>query len=204
VRIQGHPCGCDVAPVILIKQKGNSPNIPVTGHRLPSPNNSTSPPYREGQPCTPSFLCSSMDPGRPRVARFANPATGEVIGSVAHADEGDPDRALEAAEKAFRAWRKVSADLVRRRADAIARLMTLRHGKPRSATNSVSTIAAPIKNIVLVHGAWVNRSGWKPVFAIFVRDGHRASVAEPPLTSFSDDVAGAKRVIATQDGPTIH
>ncbi|MGA8401705.1 MAG: NAD-dependent succinate-semialdehyde dehydrogenase [Stellaceae bacterium] len=70
-----------------------------------------------------------------------NPATGEPIGTVAHADKADLDRALEAADKGFRAWRKVSAfdrskvmrkaaDLLRSRVDAIAPLLTLEQGKP--------------------------------------------------------------------------
>ncbi len=70
-----------------------------------------------------------------------NPATGEPIGTVAHADKSDLDRALEAADKGFRQWRKVSAfdrskimrkaaDLLRARADAIAPLLTLEQGKP--------------------------------------------------------------------------
>src|ERR1700742_5094801 len=70
-----------------------------------------------------------------------NPATGEPIGTVAHADKSDLDRALEAAEKGFKAWKKVSAfdrskgmrkaaDLLRSRADAIAPLLTLEQGKP--------------------------------------------------------------------------
>jgi len=70
-----------------------------------------------------------------------NPATGETIGTVAHADRSDLDRALAAAERGFRAWRRVSAfdrykllrkagDLIRERADDIARLMTLEQGKP--------------------------------------------------------------------------
>jgi pimeloyl-ACP methyl ester carboxylesterase len=63
--------------------------------------------------------------------------------------------------------------------------------------------AEPVKNIVLVHGAWVNGSGWKPVFEILVNHGYHVSVAEHPLTSFSDDVTAVKRVLAMQDGPTI-
>jgi succinate-semialdehyde dehydrogenase/glutarate-semialdehyde dehydrogenase len=70
-----------------------------------------------------------------------NPATGEPIGTVAHAEKADLDRALEAADKGFRQWRKVSAfdrakimrkaaDLLRERADAIAPLLTLEQGKP--------------------------------------------------------------------------
>src|SRR5580693_6142555 len=70
-----------------------------------------------------------------------NPATGDSIGSVAHADKSDLDRALEAADKGFRQWRRVSAfdrsklmrkaaDLLRERADKIAPLLTMEQGKP--------------------------------------------------------------------------
>jgi pimeloyl-ACP methyl ester carboxylesterase len=63
--------------------------------------------------------------------------------------------------------------------------------------------ATPVKNIVLVHGAWVNGSGWKPVYDILVKDGYHVAVAEHPLTSFSDDVTAVKRVVDMQDGPVI-
>jgi hypothetical protein len=46
---------------------------------------------------------------------------------------------------------------------------------------TVPAIAEPVKNIVLVHGAWVNGSGWKPVFEILVKDGYHVSVAEHPF-----------------------
>src|SRR5262250_785767 len=70
-----------------------------------------------------------------------NPASGDVIGTVAHAQRSDLDRALEAADKGFRTWRKVSAfdrskimrkaaNLLRERVDAIAPLLTLEQGKP--------------------------------------------------------------------------
>lgn len=63
--------------------------------------------------------------------------------------------------------------------------------------------ATPVHNIVLVHGAWVNGSGWKPVYDVLVKDGYHVAIAEHPLTSFSDDVAAVKRILAMQDGPTI-
>lgn len=63
--------------------------------------------------------------------------------------------------------------------------------------------ATPVHNIVLVHGAWVNGSGWKPVYDILVKDGYHVSIAEHPLTSFNDDVTAVKRILAMQDGPTI-
>jgi succinate-semialdehyde dehydrogenase/glutarate-semialdehyde dehydrogenase len=76
-----------------------------------------------------------------RTIPVVNPATGEPIGTVAHADKSDLDRALEAADKGFRTWRKVSAfdrskvmrkaaNLLRERVEAIARLLTLEQGKP--------------------------------------------------------------------------
>jgi pimeloyl-ACP methyl ester carboxylesterase len=63
--------------------------------------------------------------------------------------------------------------------------------------------ATPVHNIVLVHGAWVNGSGWKPVYDILVRNGYHVSVAEHPLTSFDEDVNAVKRIVDMQDGPTI-
>ncbi|WP_378941805.1 NAD-dependent succinate-semialdehyde dehydrogenase [Mesorhizobium sp. ANAO-SY3R2] len=70
-----------------------------------------------------------------------NPATNEVIGKVASAGKADLDRALAAAERGFKVWRKVSpferskvlrraADLMRERADKIAELLTIEQGKP--------------------------------------------------------------------------
>jgi pimeloyl-ACP methyl ester carboxylesterase len=63
--------------------------------------------------------------------------------------------------------------------------------------------AAPVRNIVLVHGAWVSGAGWKPVYDILVKDGYHVSVAQHPLTSVSDDVSAVNRVLAMQHGPTI-
>lgn len=63
--------------------------------------------------------------------------------------------------------------------------------------------ATNVENIVLVHGAWVNGNGWKPVYDILKKDGYHVSIAEHPLTSFNDDVTAVKRVVAMQNGPTI-
>lgn len=62
---------------------------------------------------------------------------------------------------------------------------------------------APIRNIVLVHGAWLDGSGWRPVYDILTKDGYHVTMVQEPLTSLDDDVAAAKRVIDMQDGPTI-
>jgi pimeloyl-ACP methyl ester carboxylesterase len=63
--------------------------------------------------------------------------------------------------------------------------------------------AAPVHNIVLVHGAFVTGAGWKPVYDILVKDGYHVSVAQHPLTSVEADVAAVDRVLQMQDGPAI-
>jgi pimeloyl-ACP methyl ester carboxylesterase len=60
-----------------------------------------------------------------------------------------------------------------------------------------------IRNVVLVHGAWADGSGWKGVYNILVKDGYNVSIVQEPETSFTDDVAATKRVLAQQDGPCI-
>src|SRR5580704_2914183 len=61
----------------------------------------------------------------------------------------------------------------------------------------------PIRNIVLVHGAWADGSGWKSVYDILVKEGFNVSIVQEPETSFKEDVAATKRVLALQDGPCI-
>lgn len=68
---------------------------------------------------------------------------------------------------------------------------------------AASALAAPVKNIVLVHGAWVDGSGWKPVYEILVRDGYNVTMVQEPETSFEADVTAAKRVLEHQTGPCI-
>jgi pimeloyl-ACP methyl ester carboxylesterase len=60
-----------------------------------------------------------------------------------------------------------------------------------------------IKNIVLVHGAFADGSGWRPVYDRLTARGYRVSIVQNPLTSFEDDVAATRRVLARQDGPSI-
>jgi succinate-semialdehyde dehydrogenase / glutarate-semialdehyde dehydrogenase len=84
-----------------------------------------------------------------------NPATEEVVGQVADATKADLDQALAAAEKGFRRWRKTSAfersklmrkaaELVRQRADDIARLMTIEQGKPLAEAKGETLAAADV------------------------------------------------------------
>jgi pimeloyl-ACP methyl ester carboxylesterase len=60
-----------------------------------------------------------------------------------------------------------------------------------------------VRNIVLVHGAWADGSGWKSVYDILVKDGYNVSIVQEPETSFKEDVAATKRALALQDGPCI-
>jgi pimeloyl-ACP methyl ester carboxylesterase len=60
-----------------------------------------------------------------------------------------------------------------------------------------------VRNIVLVHGAWADGSGWKGVYDILVKDGYNVSIVQEPETSFQDDVTAVKRILALQDGPSI-
>lgn len=63
--------------------------------------------------------------------------------------------------------------------------------------------AEPLKNIVLVHGAWVDASGWKPVADILTAQGFAVTMVQEPETSFANDVAATKRVLDLQNGPTL-
>jgi pimeloyl-ACP methyl ester carboxylesterase len=70
----------------------------------------------------------------------------------------------------------------------------------------VTTVQAQtsgVKNIVLVHGAWADGSGWRGTYDILVKDGYRVSIVQEPETSFKEDVAATKRVLAQQDGKCI-
>ena len=67
----------------------------------------------------------------------------------------------------------------------------------------MSTTAEGITNVVLVHGAFADGSGWRGVYDNLTARGYRVSIVQNPLTSFEDDVAATKRVLDQQDGPAI-
>jgi pimeloyl-ACP methyl ester carboxylesterase len=81
------------------------------------------------------------------------------------------------------------------------------------AAASDSTLAAPggsagkqgkpARNVVLVHGGFVDGSGWEGVYKILKNKGYQVSIVQHPTISLEGDVAMTKRVLATQDGPTI-
>ena len=63
--------------------------------------------------------------------------------------------------------------------------------------------AQTVKNVVLVHGGFVDGSGWQKVYKILKKDGFNVSIVQNPTTSLADDVATTKRVLAQQDGPVV-
>ena len=67
-----------------------------------------------------------------------------------------------------------------------------------AASPAIEARSAPIgtvKNIVLVHGAITDGSGWRGVYDVLTKRGYRVSVVQQPLTGLADDVAATKRVI---------
>ncbi|WP_395449694.1 alpha/beta hydrolase [Aminobacter sp. UC22_36] len=59
------------------------------------------------------------------------------------------------------------------------------------------------KNVVLVHGGFVDGSGWQGVYNLLKKDGYNVTIVQNPTTSLADDVAVTKRAIAEQDGPVV-
>ena len=68
-----------------------------------------------------------------------------------------------------------------------------------SRTNS----SVDVRNVVLVHGGFVDGSGWEGVYKALRKDGYTVAVVQNPTISLADDVAVTKRIIAAQDGPVI-
>ncbi|MHA5053755.1 alpha/beta fold hydrolase [Streptomyces sp. SD15] len=60
-----------------------------------------------------------------------------------------------------------------------------------------------VKNIVLVHGGFVDGSGWQPVYRLLTRDGFNVSVVQNPTHSLEGDVAVTRQVLDAQDGPAV-
>src|SRR5262245_13841517 len=60
-----------------------------------------------------------------------------------------------------------------------------------------------VKNVVLVHGGFVDGSGWQGVYDQLKKDGYSVSIVQNPTISLADDVAVTKRALAAQSGPAI-
>lgn len=69
--------------------------------------------------------------------------------------------------------------------------------------STTSSGTGSVKNVVLVHGAFADGSGWRGVYDELTSRGYRVTIVQNPLTSFADDVAATKRALALQDGPTV-
>ena len=62
---------------------------------------------------------------------------------------------------------------------------------------------APARNVVLVHGGFVDGSGWQGVYNVLTRDGYNVSVVQNPTLSLQGDVAATRRIIDEQAGPVV-
>lgn len=80
-----------------------------------------------------------------------------------------------------------------------ATLGTAAHAQSRDT----SSAAPAVRNVVLVHGAFADGSGWRNVYDDLTRRGYRVTLVQNPLTSLADDVAATRRVLDRQDGPAI-
>jgi pimeloyl-ACP methyl ester carboxylesterase len=72
-----------------------------------------------------------------------------------------------------------------------------------TVTSAHAAPAGAIKDVVLVHGAFVDGSGWQGVYDLLTKDGYKVTIVQNPTTSLADDVAATRRALAAQDGPTI-
>jgi len=70
-------------------------------------------------------------------------------------------------------------------------------------TAAAPTPAGPVRNVVLVHGAWADGSSWNKVIPILQAAGLHVTAVQNPLTSLADAAAVTRRVLAQQDGPTV-
>jgi len=62
---------------------------------------------------------------------------------------------------------------------------------------------AGVKNVVLVHGGFVDGAGWEGVYRVLRKEGYTVSIVQNPTISLADDVAATRRAIAALDGPVI-
>jgi len=92
-------------------------------------------------------------------------------------------------------WRNVMTKLY-----AVAALASMLMG---ATLNAAAAGPAGIKNVVLVHGAFADGSGWEAVANILQKDGYTVSVAQPPETSYADDQKSTKAAIDAMGGPVV-
>src|ERR1700719_4287976 len=76
-------------------------------------------------------------------------------------------------------------------------------GSNKKVVAAASAPPTGIRNVVLVHGAFADGSGWEAVAKILEKDGYTVSVAQPPETSYAEDVKYAKAAIDAMNGPVV-
>jgi pimeloyl-ACP methyl ester carboxylesterase len=72
-----------------------------------------------------------------------------------------------------------------------------------NASAALAALAAKVKSVVLVHGGFVDGSGWEGVYDLLKKDGYDVTIVQNPTTSLADDVAVTKRAIAAAPGKVI-
>ena len=72
-----------------------------------------------------------------------------------------------------------------------------------TAPAAIAQDSAPVKSVVLVHGGFVDGSGWADVYKLLSKDGYKVTIVQNPTNSLEDDVAVTKRAIAAADGKVI-
>jgi pimeloyl-ACP methyl ester carboxylesterase len=86
---------------------------------------------------------------------------------------------------------------------AIAALAAMPFCGAMNSASADSTSTTGIKNIVLVHGAFADGSGWEAVAKILEHDGYTVSVAQPPETSYVEDIKYTRAAVDAMDGPVV-
>src|SRR5215471_8187287 len=80
-------------------------------------------------------------------------------------------------------------------------------GKEQSAQTermiTMTSAPAPTKNVVLVHGGFVDGSGWQGVYDILTGDGYNVRIVQNPTLSLEGDAAATRQIIDAQDGPVV-
>lgn len=94
---------------------------------------------------------------------------------------------------------KLMNDRLKNRLVAAAVLL----GSMFAFSSNANAQTQPIKNIVIVHGAFADGSGFKAVYKILTKKGYNVTVVQNPLTSLKDDVDATNRILDKQDGPTV-
>lgn len=85
---------------------------------------------------------------------------------------------------------------------ALAAMAALSLASAAHAAGSTQT-SPPIKNVVLVHGGFVDGSGWQQVYNLLTKDGYTVSIVQNPTSSLAEDVAFTRRVLEAQNGPVV-